>query len=410
MIIRGAGYGLELRGDRCSVQYHFIRLVCHHVAIVIGCSACSCTIFSQTLVCSEGHLVYLLLNRVDPHHCGVSVRFLIAALVLLRGDEKVRRAGARCRQQAAAVLRVSALWTDRELPIALCILCKIECMYEFAVDAHFGTIIERHDTDDVGETVLRRCQDEGVSPVLSRHGLREDMVSLTHLIGYIGMRCTLEHCYFLAVTRFDVCSGQVTRCVVFLSGPYIPDLSFLQYRRMERILSDPILGVGAYRLIQQHDVSSDVFKRGFGFSGQFGIYGRTIVNDGIILGCYHSKMGTLCGADASVVRRGVGLDIVLVQERCRRQHVGSVERSVFVVGSKKRYVLVRSNMQSASIYLLRINGIADFARPRHSGARRACNDIAVVESNQRHLVCHYINGLRVRGERVADCHLAVLAS
>ena len=119
------------------------------------------------------------------------------------------------------------------------------------------------------------------------------MVALLYLIWDIGVRATLEHCYFLAVAGFYVCAGKVTGIVVFLACPYIPYLACFQSVAQNsvpyctEVLESLVLWIHFKHLI------SPVIVLGQKISDTFCLYCWNVFYHCVILPCYHCEMAAL---------------------------------------------------------------------------------------------------------------------
>ena len=161
------------------------------------------------------------------------------------------------------------------------------------------------------------------------------MIALLHLVGNIGVRAALENRYLLAVTGFDIGSGQVACIAIFLSGPYIPYLTSLQRITQNsvtycmKILKSLVLRIHFEHLISPIVVLSHKISNTFCFHSWYVFHNR------VILRCNHCKMAALRRTGASVIRWSIGLNNIFIQQRSCRQHIGGIKCGFFVVGCEK---------------------------------------------------------------------------
>ena len=204
-------------------------------------------------------------------------------------------ARARGRYNATSGFCICSLITDGELPILFLVgVRKIKGVYQGSVDTHFRLVVEGKDTNVILMTTGRSGQHEGVSPIFGRHSLRENVVTLLGLIRDVGVWTALENSNLLAVTGFDICTGEVSCVSVFLAGPYIIYLACVQDRRMQcvtnRVVEPEFLPLR--QRIFTHEV---LFCLGCinGVVNGLSRNGRTVVHYGIIFRCDDRKMATL---------------------------------------------------------------------------------------------------------------------
>ena len=144
------------------------------------------------------------------------------------------------------------------------------------------------------------------------------MVTLLFLVRDVGMRTSLENSNLLAVTSFDIGTGEVAGIFIFLACPYVINLSCHQHRSLHRIthcVIEPVyFAVGQFACISIKEVNF-CFSNINGVVDNFCHHRRAVVHDGVILSCNNSKMATLGRICSIVIRRSVGLNNIFIQER-----------------------------------------------------------------------------------------------